>query len=83
MGRPGYEVLGGEVLLDGRELRPARARARAAGLFLAMRTQRCGRRRGDADRALVATPCKGASTPSWPRSGKIGFDERFLDYRST
>src|SRR4051812_19966910 len=37
MGRPGYEVLGGEVLLDGRDLLslPAWERA-AAGLFLAM-----------------------------------------------
>jgi Fe-S cluster assembly ATP-binding protein len=37
MGRPGYEVLAGEVLLDGRDLLslPAWERA-AAGLFLAM-----------------------------------------------
>src|SRR5204863_9689710 len=37
MGRPGYDVLGGEVLLDGRDLLslPAWERA-AAGMFLAM-----------------------------------------------
>ena len=81
MGKPGYEVTGGEVLLDGRDLLllPTWERA-AAGLFLAMQyptevpgvsledmlSEALGVRGDDIHRRLL------------DEAGRIGFDERFL-----
>jgi Fe-S cluster assembly ATP-binding protein len=81
MGKPGYEVTSGEVLLDGRDLLalPTWERA-AAGLFLAMQyptevpgvsledmlTEALGGGGGDVHRRLSE------------EAEKIGFDERFL-----
>jgi Fe-S cluster assembly ATP-binding protein len=84
MGRPGYEVLAGEVLLDGRDLLslPAWERA-AAGLFLAMQypTEVPGVAVEEMlTEALVAT---GKASGDVHRlmadeAVRIGFDERFL-----
>lgn len=93
MGRPGYEVLGGEVLLDGRDLLalPAWERA-AAGLFLAMQypTEVPGVAVEEMlFEALMATgkaPARAAESGKYSdvrqimvdEALKIGFDERFL-----
>jgi Fe-S cluster assembly ATP-binding protein len=93
MGRPGYEVLAGEVLLDGRDLLalPAWERA-AAGLFLAMQypTEVPGVSLEEMlTEALVATgkaPARAAELGEHSEvhalmtaeAEKIGFDERFL-----
>jgi Fe-S cluster assembly ATP-binding protein len=93
MGRPGYEVLGGEVLLDGRDLLalPTHERA-AAGLFLAMQypTEVPGVAVEEMlTEALVATgkaPARAAESGKQSdvhglmaaEAIKIGFDERFL-----
>jgi Fe-S cluster assembly ATP-binding protein len=80
MGKPGYEVLGGEVLLDGRDILalPAWERA-AAGLFLAMQypTEVPGVSLQD---MLTATGITGADVRSrmLVEAERIGFDERFL-----
>ena len=80
MGRPGYEVLGGEVLLDGRDLLglPTWERA-AAGLFLAMQypTEVPGVALSE---MLEATGITGADvrTRMAEEAAQIGFDERFL-----
>jgi Fe-S cluster assembly ATP-binding protein len=84
MGRPGYEVLGGEVLLDGRDLLalPAWERA-AAGLFLAMQypTEVPGVSVEDVlTEALIATGKASGDVHGLMAAEaiKIGFDERFL-----
>jgi Fe-S cluster assembly ATP-binding protein len=84
MGRPGYEVLGGEVLLDGRDLLalPTHERA-AAGLFLAMQypTEVPGVAVEEMlTEALVATGKASGNTHALMTAEaiKIGFDERFL-----
>jgi Fe-S cluster assembly ATP-binding protein len=84
MGRPGYEVLGGEVLLDGRDLLslPAWERA-AAGLFLAMQypTEVPGVAVEEMlTEALVATGKASGDVHALmaTEAEKIGFDERFL-----
>jgi Fe-S cluster assembly ATP-binding protein len=84
MGRPGYEVLGGEVLLDGRDLLglPAWERA-AAGLFLAMQypTEVPGVAVEEMlTEALVATGKASGDVHGLMAAEaiKIGFDERFL-----
>ena len=84
MGRPGYEVLGGEVLLDGRDLLtlPAHERA-AAGLFLAMQypTEVPGVAVEEMlTEALVATGKASGDVHALMTAEalKIGFDERFL-----
>ena len=84
MGRPGYEVLGGEVLLDGRDLLalPAHERA-AAGLFLAMQypTEVPGVAVEEMlTEALVATGKASGDVHALmaAEAVKIGFDERFL-----
>ena len=84
MGRPGYEVLGGQVLLDGRDLLslPAHERA-AAGLFLAMQypTEVPGVAVEEMlTEALVATGKASGDVHALmaAEAVKIGFDERFL-----
>ncbi|MEA3056498.1 MAG: Fe-S cluster assembly ATP-binding protein [Actinomycetota bacterium] len=84
MGRPGYEVLGGEVLLDGRDLLslPTWERA-AAGLFLAMQypTEVPGVAVEEMlTEALVATGKASGDVHALmaAEAEKIGFDERFL-----
>ena len=84
MGRPGYEVLGGNVLLDGRDLLslPAHERAKA-GLFLAMQypTEVPGVAVEEMlTEALVATGKAGSDVHAVmaEEAVKIGFDERFL-----
>jgi Fe-S cluster assembly ATP-binding protein len=84
MGRPGYEVLAGEVLLDGRDLLtlPPWERA-AAGLFLAMQypTEVPGVAVEEMlTEALVATGKASGSVHGLmvAEAEKIGFDERFL-----
>jgi Fe-S cluster assembly ATP-binding protein len=84
MGRPGYEVLGGEVLLDGRDLLslPTWERA-AAGLFLAMQypTEVPGVVVEEMlTEALVATGKASGDVHALmaAEAEKIGFDERFL-----
>jgi Fe-S cluster assembly ATP-binding protein len=80
MGKPGYEVLGGEVLLDGRDLLslPTWERA-AAGLFLAMQypTEVPGVSLED---VLVSTGITTADVRTRMRAEaeRIGFDDRFL-----
>jgi Fe-S cluster assembly ATP-binding protein len=84
MGRPGYEILGGSVTLDGVDLLalPTWQRARA-GLFLAMQhpievpgvsleESLTAARPADGDRADVAGRMR-------DEAARIGFDERFLD----
>ena len=84
MGRPGYEVLGGEVLLDGRDLLslPAWERA-AAGLFLAMQypTEVPGVAVEEMlTEALIAVGRAKGDVHERMReeAERIGFDERFL-----
>ena len=84
MGRPGYEVRGGEVLLDGRDLLslPAWERA-AAGLFLAMQypTEVPGVAVEEMlTEALVATGKASGDVHNLMKTEaeRIGFDERFL-----
>lgn len=84
MGRPGYEVLAGEVLLDGRDLLslPAWERA-AAGLFLAMQypTEVPGVAVEEMlTEALMATGHASGDVHALMKAEaeKIGFDERFL-----
>jgi Fe-S cluster assembly ATP-binding protein len=88
MGRPGYEILGGSVTLDGIDLLtlPTWERARA-GLFLAMQqpievpgvslltSLTAARPEVPADEAEGAVPI-GERLRS--EAGRIGFDERFL-----
>ena len=84
MGRPGYEVLGGEVLLDGRDLLPLPAWERAAaGLFLAMQypTEVPGVVVEEMlTEALIATGKASGDVHALmaAEAEKIGFDERFL-----
>jgi Fe-S cluster assembly ATP-binding protein len=85
MGRPGYEVLGGSVTLDGQDLLAMETWERAqAGLFLALQyptevpgvsvasVLEAAFQAGGKDPALVA-----ASVAS--EADRIGFGERFLD----
>jgi Fe-S cluster assembly ATP-binding protein len=84
MGRPGYEVLGGRVLLDGVDLLAMEPWQRAgAGLFLAMQypTEVPGVSVEDVlTEALVATGRGGSDVSSRmvAEAKRIGFDERFL-----
>ena len=83
VGRPGLEVLGGSVRLDGVELLglPAWERARA-GLFLAMQypTEVPGVALGDLLAASVSTSDDAVEIGSLMRAEakRIGFDEKFL-----
>ena len=91
MGRPGYEVLGGSVTLDGVDLLalPTWQRARA-GLFLAMQhpievpgvslveSLTAARARGRRA-SRPASPTAASPSGCTPRPRRIGFDERFLD----
>jgi Fe-S cluster assembly ATP-binding protein len=84
MGRPGYEVLGGSVKLDGRELLgvPTWERA-AAGLHLVMQypTEVPGVRLDAVLSEALATrsrPVDQLATTMVAEAGRIGFDERFL-----
>ena len=78
MGRPGYEVLGGTVTLDGADLLslPTWQRAKA-GLFLAMQypTEVPGVAVEDMLREALGRP---AHDRMCEEAEKIGFDERFL-----
>jgi Fe-S cluster assembly ATP-binding protein len=85
MGKPGYEVLGGTVELDGADLLALAPWERAAaGLYLAMQypTEVPGVR---LDAVLTeALLARGASTDGLQErlsaeAARIGFDERFLD----
>ncbi|MBW3614297.1 MAG: Fe-S cluster assembly ATPase SufC [Actinobacteria bacterium] len=84
MGRPGYEVLGGSVSLDGIELLGLPAWKRAhAGLFLAMQypTEVPGVSLFETlEEAAVAAGRDPAEVVARARveAGRIGFDERFL-----
>jgi Fe-S cluster assembly ATP-binding protein len=87
MGKPGYEVAGGSVTLDGVELlgRPTWERAQA-GLFLAMQypIEVPGVSLEDVlNEALAARSAPGllrqARQLALVEAGRIGFDERFLD----
>jgi Fe-S cluster assembly ATP-binding protein len=85
MGKPGYEVLGGSVTLDGRDLLqlPTWERA-AAGLYLAMQypIEVPGVSVHDVlDEALAARGQERDALPAVMRreAGRIGFDERFLE----
>ena len=84
MGRPGYEVLGGSVTLDGVELLELPTWKRAhAGLFLAMQypTEVPGVSLFDAlEEAFVATgrAREDVRERVLVEAGRIGFDERFL-----
>jgi Fe-S cluster assembly ATP-binding protein len=84
MGRPGYTVLGGEVLLDGRDLLALPAWERAgAGLFLAMQypTEVPGVSVEDVlTEALFATGKASGDVHGLmaAEATKIGFDEKFL-----
>ncbi len=84
LGRPGYEVLGGSVTLDGVELLglPTWQRAQA-GLFLAMQypTEVPGVSLVEMlEEALVAAgqPSGEAQRRTTAEAARIGFDERFL-----
>jgi Fe-S cluster assembly ATP-binding protein len=85
MGKPGYEVLGGSVTLDGRDVLAMAPYERAiAGLFLAMQypTEVPGVR---LDAVLTeALRARGLATDDLverlrAEAGRIGFDDRFLD----
>jgi Fe-S cluster assembly ATP-binding protein len=89
MGRPGYEVLDGSVMLDGVDLLtlPTWQRARA-GLFLGMQhpievpgvslvTSLAAARSGPADE--VGATSDGLGDRLREEARRIGFDERFLD----
>jgi Fe-S cluster assembly ATP-binding protein len=82
MGKPGYEVTGGEVLLDGRDLLPLPTWERAAaGLFLAMQypTEVPGVSLED----MLGEALSGQGVDVHRRlveeAERIGFDERFID----
>jgi Fe-S cluster assembly ATP-binding protein len=83
MGKPGYEVLGGEVLLDGRNLLelPTWERA-AAGVFLVMQYPIEVPGVGLQDVMTEALAARGLSGGMRERlvreAERIGFDERFL-----
>src|SRR3954447_26398861 len=85
MGKPGYEVLGGQVLLDGNDiLRLATWERAAAGLFLAM--QYPIEVPGVGLQAVLAEAmgARGRSSVGLRErlvveAERIGFDERFLD----
>ena len=87
MGRPGYEVIGGSVTLDGVDLLglPPWERAQA-GLFLAMQypTEVPGVSLDDVLEAALRRPPgrdrrRPATRASSAEAERIGFDERFLD----
>ena len=84
MGRPGYEVLGGTVTLDGRDLLGLAAWERAqAGLFLAMQypTEVPGVAVVDVLEAAYAGLGRdpvGVADRIREEAGRIGFDDRFL-----
>src|SRR3954453_2209002 len=84
MGRPGYEVLGGSVRLDGEDVLAMEPWERAqAGLFLAMQypTEVPGVSLTDALEASFAAAGRSpAEVPELLRTeaARIGFDERFL-----
>ncbi len=84
MGRPGYEVLGGSVTLDGVDLLalPTWRRARA-GLFLAMQHPIEVPGVSLVDSLTSARPIDDAAADVPGRlrteAARIGFDERFLD----
>ena len=85
MGRPGYEVLGGSVTLDGEDVLAMEPWQRAqAGLFLAMQypTEVPGvsldrRARGLVRRPPVDRPRRSGALLR-TEAARIGFDERFL-----
>ena len=86
MGRPGYEVLGGSVTLDGVDvLALAPWERAAAGLFLAMQypTEVPGVRLDAVLARGAGRPGPHAATTCWPtlvaEADRIGFDERFLE----
>ncbi len=84
MGRPGYEVLGGSVTLDGVDVLALAAHERAqAGLFLAMQypTEVPGVALLDALEAAFAAAGRDVSTVAdriTAEAERIGFDDRFL-----
>ena len=84
MGRPGYEVLGGSVTLDGVDLLPLAPWERAqAGLFLAMQypTEVPGVAVKDVlEAAFAGLGRDPATVPSRinAEAERIGFDDRFL-----
>jgi Fe-S cluster assembly ATP-binding protein len=84
MGRPGYEVLGGSVTLDGVDLLalPTWQRARA-GLFLAMQHPIEVPGVSLVESLAAARPADGegvdVGTALQAEAARIGFDERFLD----
>ena len=83
MGRPGYEVLGGSVTLDGVDLLalPTWQRARA-GLFLAMQHPIEVPGVSLVESLTAARPSTGAADVGdrlKVEAARIGFDERFLD----
>jgi Fe-S cluster assembly ATP-binding protein len=84
MGRPGYEVLGGSVRLDGEDVLAMEPWQRAqAGLFLAMQypTEVPGVSLTDAlEASFAAAGRSAAEVPGLLRTeaARIGFDERFL-----
>jgi Fe-S cluster assembly ATP-binding protein len=84
MGRPGYEVLGGSVTLDGVDLLAMAAHERAqAGLFLAMQypTEVPGVALLDALEAAFAAAGRDVSTVAdriMAEAERIGFDDKFL-----
>jgi Fe-S cluster assembly ATP-binding protein len=84
MGRPGYEILGGSVTLDGVDLLslPTWQRARA-GLFLAMQHPIEVPGVSLEESLTAARPPDGDTTDVAGRmrdeAARIGFDERFLD----
>jgi Fe-S cluster assembly ATP-binding protein len=84
MGRPGYEVLGGSVTLDGVDLLalPTWQRARA-GLFLAMQHPIEVPGVSLVESLTAARPADGNGVDVGERlrteAARIGFDERFLD----
>jgi Fe-S cluster assembly ATP-binding protein len=84
MGRPGYEVLGGSVTLDGEDVLAMETWQRAqAGLFLAMQypTEVPGVSLTDALEAAFAAAGRDTAEVAGrlrAEAGRIGFDERFL-----
>jgi Fe-S cluster assembly ATP-binding protein len=85
MGRPGYEVLGGSVTIDGRELLDLPVWERAhAGLFVAHQYPIEVPGVSLADALTESFLAAGRSVDDVPavvaaEAGRIGFDERFLD----
>ena len=85
MGRPGYEVLGGSVTLDGVDLLAARALAARRSRALprvAVPDRGAGREpRRDADRGAARAqgrPIEGLHQRVADEAARIGFDDRFL-----